>query len=155
MKEQLLSLLVEFILGIVGIIGGYVLKKISDVVKEQRESFIARKGMDNYNHALTVAKGMYYVLEDEFSSVQKSGDIKKSEMDKRLLQLLPCLTQDELNAINKQVCISADSKVKQQSFQLEELKETQSKLRQQLTQLQQENLRLKQIIANTQNLRQQ
>lgn len=151
MKEQLLGILLEFILGVVGIIGGYVLKKISDVIEEQRRSFIARKDMDNYNHALTLAKGMYYVLEDEFNSKRKSGDIKKSEMDKRLLQLLPDLTQEELDAINKQVCSDTNSEIKEKLFQIEELKETQPKLWQQLTQLQKENLHLKQIIYNMQN----
>lgn len=150
MKEQLLSLLVEFILGVAGIIGSYVLKKVSDVVEEQRQSLIARKGMDDYNHALIVARGMYYVLEGEFSSVKKSGDTKRSEMNKRLLQISPNLTQDELDAINKQVCNATDREIDQQLFQLAELKETQSRVWQQLTQLQQENTRLKQIIANTQ-----
>ncbi|APM38341.1 hypothetical protein [Clostridium kluyveri] len=106
MREQLLSIVVQFILGIVGIIAAYVLKKISDALELQKQSIVARKGADNYNHALSVAKGMYYVLEEEFSSVKKAGKKKKDEMEKRLLQVIPGLTQNELDSINKEICNS-------------------------------------------------
>ncbi|WP_368488419.1 hypothetical protein [Clostridium sp. BJN0013] len=108
MREQLLSILVQFILGVVGIIAAYVLKKISDALELQKQSTIAKKGAYNYNHALSIAKGMYYVLEEEFSSVKKAGKKKKDEMEKRLLQVIPGLTQNELDSINKEVCNSVE-----------------------------------------------
>lgn len=104
MKEQVLSILIQLILGVVGIIAGYVLKKISNALELQKQSSIAKKGAYNYKHALNMAKGLYYVLEDEFSSLKKSGNNKKSEMEKRLLEVIPSLTQNELDAINKEVC---------------------------------------------------
>lgn len=103
MREQLLNVLVQFILGIVGIIAAYVLKKISGALELQKEFIVAKKATYNYNHALSIAKGMYYVLEEEFGSVKNAGKRKKDEMEKRLLEVIPGLTQNELDCINKQI----------------------------------------------------
>lgn len=104
MKEQILSMGVQFIIGVLGIVGSFVLKKVADAVEVQKQALAAKKGADNYNRALSVAKGLYYVLEDEFKSLAKAGDAKRAEMEKRLLQIIPGLTQNELDAINKEVC---------------------------------------------------
>ncbi len=122
MREQLLSVLVQFILGIVGIIAAYVLKKVSDALELQKQSIVARKGADNYNHAISIAKGMYYVLEEEFSSVKKAGKKKKDEMEKRLLQVIPGLTQNELDSINKEICNSVE-KISEKVLKSEEVKQ--------------------------------
>jgi len=47
---------------------------------------------------------LYYVLKDEFKDLVKAGDTKRAEMGKRLLEIIPGLTQNELDAINKEVC---------------------------------------------------
>ena len=104
MKEQILSMGVQFIIGVFGIIGTFVLKKAADAIEVQKQALAAKKGADNYNRALSVAKGLYYVLEEEFKSLAKAGDAKRAEMEKRLLQIIPGLTQNELDAINKEVC---------------------------------------------------
>ncbi len=104
MKEQILSMGVQFIIGVFGIIGTFVLKKAADAIEVQKQALAAKKGADNYNRALSVAKGLYYVLEDEFKDIAKAGDAKRVEMEKRLLEIIPGLTQNELDAINKEVC---------------------------------------------------
>ncbi|ABQ23648.1 hypothetical protein [Clostridium kluyveri] len=107
MKEQILSMGVQFIIGVVGIIGTFVLKKVADAVEVQKQALAAKKEATSYNRALSVAKGLYYVLEDEFKSLAKAGDAKRAEMEKRLLEIVPGLTQSELDAINKEVCNGA------------------------------------------------
>ena len=58
----------------------------------------------NYDKAILIAKGLYYVLEEQFATIEKSGVQKKAQMENYLLQLFPSLTQIELDAINKTVC---------------------------------------------------
>lgn len=111
MEEQLLNLLVNFILGVVGIVSTFVLAKLSQYLEAKKNEVATKKGIDNYNRALQIAKGLYFVLEEEFKDVAKAGLEKKAEMDKRLLQLVPALTQEELNAINKQICTEFNDKV--------------------------------------------
>ena len=104
MKEQILSMGVQFIIGVLGIVGTFVLKKVADAVEIQKQALAAKKGAYNYNHALSVGNGLYYALEDEFKDIAKAGEQKKAEMEKRLLEIIPGLTQNELDAINKEVC---------------------------------------------------
>lgn len=104
MKEQILSMGIQFIIGVLGIVGAFVLKKVADAVEVQKQALAVKKEATNYNRALSVAKGLYYVLEEEFKSLAKAGGAKRAEMEKRLLQIIPGLTQNELDAINKEVC---------------------------------------------------
>ena len=104
MKEQILSMGVQFIIGVLGIAGSFVLKKVADAIEVQKQALVAKKGAYNYNHALSVGNGLYYALEDEFKDLVKAGDAKRAEMEKRLLEIIPGLTQNELDAINKEVC---------------------------------------------------
>ena len=106
MKEQILSMGVQFIIGVLGIVGSFVLKKVADAIEVQKQALAAKKGVYNYNHALSVGNGLYYALEDEFKDLVKAGDAKRAEMEKRLLEIIPGLTQNELDAINKEVCNS-------------------------------------------------
>ena len=104
MKEQILSMGVQFIIGVLGIVGSFVLKKVADAIEVQKQALAAKKDAYNYNHALSVGNGLYYALEDEFKDIAKAGDAKRVEMEKRLLEIIPGLTQNELDAINKEVC---------------------------------------------------
>ena len=104
MKEQILSMGVQFIIGVLGIVGSFVLKKVADAIEVQKQALAAKKDAYNYNHALSVGKGLYYVSEDKFKDIAKVGEQKKAEMEKRLLEIIPGLTQNELDAINKEVC---------------------------------------------------
>ena len=104
MKEQILSMGVQFIIGVFGIIGTFVLKKVADAVEVQKQALAAKKDAYNYNRALNIGNGLYYALEDEFKDLAKAGEQKKAEMEKRLLEIIPGLTQNELDAINKEVC---------------------------------------------------
>jgi hypothetical protein len=103
MKEELLNQLVTFVLSLVGILSSYALAKLGNYLKAKQDKLITEKGIDNYTRALNIAKGMYYVLEDEFKDIEKSGLEKKVEMDNRLLKLIPELSQEELDSINKQI----------------------------------------------------
>lgn len=111
MKAQLLNQLVNFILGVVGIVSTFALAKLSQYLEAKKNEVATKKGIDNYNRALQIAKGLYLVLEEEFKDIAKAGADKKTEMDKRLLELVPELTQQELDSINKQIWTEFNAKV--------------------------------------------
>lgn len=111
MKEQLLNQLVQFVIAVVGILSTFALAKLSQFLEAKKLEVANKKGIDNYNRALQIAKGMYLVLEEEFKDIAKSGIDKKTEMDNRLLQLIPELSQEELAAINKQIWSEFNDKV--------------------------------------------
>ena len=103
MKEQLINQLIQFIMSVLGIAGTYLLAVISTKVNAEKKAVVAKTGSDNYNHALKIAKGMYLLLEDDFANVEKAGEQKKDEMGKKLLNVIPELTKEELDSINKEV----------------------------------------------------
>lgn len=103
MKEQLLNELIKFILGAVGILFTFALAKLGQFLQANKDKAVAEKGASNFNRALEIAKGMYLVLEKEFDGITKAGEQKKAEMDAKLLQLIPELTQTEIDSINQLV----------------------------------------------------
>ena len=71
---------------------------------------LAKTNKTVYENALGVAKGLYYVLEEQYDS----GATKKKMMDTKLLELFPNLTKAELDAINKQVCNQIKNAIRQE-----------------------------------------
>jgi hypothetical protein len=111
MKEQLLNQLIQFVLSILGLLASYVLTILGQYLSEKKQKMSTEKDRERYNRALEVAKGIYLVLEDEFKDITKAGEEKKAQMEEKLLQLIPELTKEELDAINKQVWNEFNEKV--------------------------------------------
>lgn len=74
------------------------------LLDKTKQLTVAKIGTTNYNIAREVAIGIYKVLEDDFKDTAKAGDLKRKEMEKKLKDLFPSLTQTQLDAINKEVC---------------------------------------------------
>ena len=96
-EPTLVSLAVAVVIAILGIIGKLIL-----VVTPKIEAwFIAKIGNENYQGAKQMAYGIWLVLEKNFP--QLTGAEKRLEMEAKLLARFPSLTQDELDAINKEI----------------------------------------------------
>lgn len=91
---------VALITALLSVLGVFVINWIA----KSKDYVISKIGQTNYDKAILIAKGLYYLLEEQFASVEKSGVQKKAQMENYLLQLFPSLTQIELDAINKTVC---------------------------------------------------
>lgn len=104
MREEITSMIVNFIISLLGLVGSYVLAKSAQFITAKKAQIAISGKAAQYNYALTVAQGIYLLLQDEFSKIEEAGERKKAEMDKKLLALFPALTQIELDAINKKVC---------------------------------------------------
>ena len=116
MKEQILALvfksLMTLLAGILSIAVPYLIAKFKAYIDEKGKAV-------QFNRALSIARGMYFGLEDEFSGIEKAGQIKKEEMDRRLLELFPSLTQIELDAINKDICNTIDDGIRELATPIE------------------------------------
>lgn len=91
---------VALITALLSVLGVFVINWIA----KSKDYVISKIGQTNYDKAMIIAKGLYYLLEEQFASVEKSGVQKKAQMENYLLQLFPSLTQIELDSINKTVC---------------------------------------------------
>ena len=111
MENQLLESLVKFVLSALGIVGTYALARLSLYLDEKKKEAVSVKGVNTYNHALEVARGLYLVLESEFSGIAQAGLDKKAEMEKRLLGIFPQISVEELAAINKTVSEQIKEKI--------------------------------------------
>lgn len=91
---------VALVTAILSVLGVFAINWIA----KSKDYVISKIGQTNYDKAMIIAKGLYYLLEEQFASVEKSGVQKKAQMENYLLQLFPSLTQIELDSINKTVC---------------------------------------------------
>lgn len=97
------GILKELALGVASLGITAVVAMVKIGLSYAKEWIIVKTNKAVYENALCVAKGMYYVLEEQYNS-PKNGAQKRNAMNQRLLKLFPSLTPDELDSINKQVC---------------------------------------------------
>ena len=112
--SEYVPVLLQLIGAILGVIAVQVVAKAKTWV-------VAKVGQTTYNRAVEVAKGLYVLLEDEMNDLKKAGDEKRKEMEKRLLEQFPTLTQTELDSINKTVWESFNKKYTQTVIPVGEL----------------------------------
>ena len=111
MENQLLDMLMKFVLSALGVVGTYALARLSLFLEAKKLQVVASEGAINYNHALDIAKGLYMVLEQEFAGIAQAGLDKKAEMDSRLLEVFPQISAVELSAINKEIWSQINEKI--------------------------------------------
>lgn len=96
-EPALVSLAVAFVIAILGILAKLIL-----VITPKIEAWlIAKIGRENFESAKNMATGIWLVLEKNYP--QLDGQAKRIEMGNMLLKRFPSLTQDELDAINKEI----------------------------------------------------
>jgi len=100
LQPVLTNIGVALVTALLSVLGVFAINWIA----KSKDYVISKIGQTNYDKALMIAKGLYYVLEEQFANIEKSGVQKKAQMENYLLQLFPSLTQIELDAINKTVC---------------------------------------------------
>ena len=100
LQPVLINIGVALVTAILSVLGVFAINWIA----KSKDYVISKIGQTNYDKAMIIAKGLYYLLEEQFASVEKSGVQKKAQMENYLLQLFPSLTQIELDSINKTVC---------------------------------------------------
>ncbi len=92
-EPALVSLAVAFVIALIGILGKLLMRVQTWI--------IAKIGKENFEGAKSMAYGVWLFLEKKYPDW--TGDAKRKEMEVKLLAQFPSLTQDQLDAINKEV----------------------------------------------------
>lgn len=116
--KLVLDTFVEYVPTLLQLIGGILGIIAVQVVAKAKNWVVTKVGQTTYDRAVEVAKGLYVLLEDEMSDLKKAGEVKKREMERRLIEQFPTLTQTELDSINKIVWESFNQKYSQQGVLL-------------------------------------
>jgi len=112
MINTLLSgVLTQTILTIVGIATTYLIAQVSLYLNKKKQAEIAKVGVDAYNAHVTVAKGVFYQVEQIFKLIPNAGILKASMFDKLLLDKFPTLTQSQLDHFRESVVGEVNSQV--------------------------------------------
>ena len=112
MTNTLLNgVLTQTILTIVGIATTYLIAQVSLYLNKKKQAEIVKVGVDAYNSHVTVAKGVFYQVEQIFKLIPSAGILKATMFDKLLLAKFPTLTQSQLDHFRESVVGEVNSQV--------------------------------------------
>jgi hypothetical protein len=109
LMEGLTPILIDLLIVSIGIGITYA----TGLLKQLKQYLVTKYGVTTYDRAREIAIGLYYALEDEFKEIAKAGEQKKQLMQQKLLEVIPTLTQVELDALNKEIWYMLDEKAKE------------------------------------------
>jgi len=98
------GILIQAIYTIVGVATTYLISVLVSYLNKKKQSEIIKIGADEYNSRVTVAKGIFYQVEQLFKLIPGSGELKATVFDKLLLAKFPTLTQSQLDHFRESVC---------------------------------------------------
>ena len=107
-----MNIAVQAVLSILGVVATYLVTVAVSYVSKKREALIKQMGTDQYNTTYSIAKSIYYAVEQQFKHIPAAGEQKRIEFDKLLLEKIPTLTQAELDHFREAICGEINSKVK-------------------------------------------
>ena len=99
--KDILTALQPYLIDLLVVLAGAIGTILAMLTLKAKAWIVARIGGETYNQAVTLALGIWHVIEDAFPEL--SGSEKAEKMQWLLLQKFPGLTQVELDAINKWV----------------------------------------------------
>jgi len=105
------GILIQAIYTIVGIATTYLISVVASYLNKKKQSEITKIGADEYNSRATVAKGIFYQVEQLFKLIPGSGELKATMFDKLLLAKFPTLTQPQLDHYRESVCGEINSQI--------------------------------------------
>jgi len=97
------SYLIDTIFTILGFATTALIAQVFSYLNKKKQSEIAKIGVDEYNSHVTVAKGIFYQVEQLFKLIPSAGTLKATMFDKLLLTKFPTLTQSQLDHFRESV----------------------------------------------------
>ncbi|MBC8060273.1 MAG: hypothetical protein H7Y18_06365 [Clostridiaceae bacterium] len=109
--NQIMGIVVQAVLMLLGLLATWGIKEGLNYLEGQREFLIQKIGIDKYNLSFSIAKNIFYTLEQQFKFIPQSGNLKAQEFDKLLLNKIPGLSQEELDHFREAVVGEFNSQV--------------------------------------------
>ncbi|MDK0897125.1 cobalt ABC transporter permease [Clostridium perfringens] len=148
MEKIIEPILTALTLGIVGVILA-IIKSVGDVtiqyIAKKKEMVEQKLKLDQHEEEIKTAKQIWNIVEEKYRITDNIKDLAKSKadyFDKLLLEKIPYLTEDQVKML-RQAIAGEVNKGKKQLFE--------DSLKQQATQLVEENEKLKLLNAETEN----
>ena len=148
MEKIIEPILTALTLGIVGVILA-IIKSVGDVtiqyIAKKKEMVEQKLKLDQHEEEFKTAKQIWNIVEEKYRITDNIKDLAKSKadyFDKLLLEKIPYLTEEQVKML-RQAIAGEVNKGKKQLFE--------DSLKQQATQLVEENEKLKLLNAETEN----
>lgn len=148
MEKIIEPILTALTLGIVGVILA-IIKSVGDVtiqyIAKKKEMIEQKLKLDQHEEEIKTAKQIWNIVEEKYRITDNIKDLAKSKadyFDKLLLEKIPYLTEEQVKML-RQAIAGEVNKGKKQLFE--------DSLKQQATQLVEENEKLKLLNAETEN----
>ncbi|WML35925.1 hypothetical protein [Clostridium sp. OS1-26] len=103
MENQVMSIFVQAVLSILGVLVSYLATVAVSYLTKKKEALINQMGADQYNATYNIAKGIFFAVEQQFKLTPNSGQQKADMFNKLLLSKVPGLTQDEIDHFREAV----------------------------------------------------
>ena len=110
--DEVVNIISQGVLSILGALASYGVAVGVTYLKKKKESLIKQIGVDQYNEDYTIAKDIYYIVEQQFKFIPQAGEQKRKEFDKLLVEKMPGISQEELNHFREAICGKINSEVK-------------------------------------------
>lgn len=134
MKELLMNELIKFLVSIIGLVSTYVLVLFGNFINEKKKLIEKQGKSEQYNYALSIARGLYTLFEKQFADVEKAGSLKREAMENYLISVIPELDKEEIDSVihniwaefNKDVVQPIVTPIQEEIPQVEEVKPVES-----------------------------
>lgn len=107
------GIMVQAVLSILGVTVTYLTTVAVTYLKKKREALIKEIGAAQYNTTYSIAKSIYFAVEQQFKFIPAAGTNKKELFDKMLLEKVPSLKQEDLNHFREAIVGEINSQIQQ------------------------------------------
>lgn len=113
MSDQIMPIVTQAILNILGVIIIYLSTVIVQYFNKKRQALIKQMGSDEYNMYYNIAKGIFYAVEQEYRNIPNSGKEKAEKFNDLLLEKIPSLKQEDLDHFREAIVGEINTQIKQ------------------------------------------
>lgn len=110
--NEVANIISQGVLSILGALASYGVTVGITYIKKKKEALIKQIGVNQYNEDYKIAQDIYYIVEQQFRFTPQTGEEKKKEFDKLLIEKVPGISQEELDHFRETICGKINSEVK-------------------------------------------
>lgn len=112
MEQELMTLLIRTLIGILSIVSTYVLALFARYLKKKQEELIEKIGKEKYQQSYDFALGIFHLVEKNFKGLSDKADDKAKLFNDLLLAKYPYLTQEDIDGLRERVVGEFNREVK-------------------------------------------
>lgn len=111
MENQVMSIFVQAVLTILGVLISYMTTVAVSYLSKKKEALMKQMGTEQYNAIYNIAKGIYFAIEQQFKFIPVAGEQKRKAFDDMLLKKIPTLKQEDIDHFREGIVGEINSQV--------------------------------------------